>query len=185
MGKNKVNVAVRNNFGYYQKIGSAQKRLVDDVIIISQRRDHINRDKGEVALMATVSRTLKLEVEANNASSWDFKFKIFDRDLMAQPCYRFDSDGEAHNNLGDIPLEERQVTTPHFHKFDESGHEIAYKTVALREKEGVLDRKTGLSIFAEEENIVCDKIPEIRREGELIPPENEAFNPLQGEQFYE
>ena len=185
MGKNNKNIIVKNNFDYYKKIGSTAKKLEDDVIIISQRHDHVNRDKGEVALKTIVSEALRLEVEASNISNKDFKFKIFDREFMPQPCYRFDSDGEAHNNLGDIPLRERQVTTPHFHKFNEDGNEIAYKTTALKEKENVLDRKLGMVIFAKEENIVCDNIPEIRRDGELIQPENVVIDPLQGEQFYE
>ena len=185
MSKNKPNTVIKSNFDYYQAIASTEKKLVDPVIIISKRHDHVTRDKGEIPLKSTLPASLKLEVEASNISSQDFKFKIFDRALMPQPCYRFDSDGEAHNNLGDIPLQERQVTTPHFHKFNESGVEIAYKTAELNKISASLDRKLGLSIFAAEENISYDSIPDIRRDEELIPPENVVTDPLQGEQFYE
>ena len=187
MGKNKAKDIIKNNFEHYQEIGSAKKRLTDSVIFIEPRQNHITRDHGEVILESCVSETLKLEVEASNLSSQDFKFKIFDRSFMPTPCYRFDSDGEAHNNLGDIPLKERQITTPHFHKFDREGNLLAYKTELLKEQENavLLDQKLAFAIFAEEENIVYDRVPDIRRDGELLAPDNVLTDPLQGEPFYE
>ena len=184
MGKDKSVAVVKNKFDYYQEIGSTEKKLSAPVIYISQRANQVHYDKGEVPLESTFPQKLTLEVEASNATIRDFKFKIFERSFMQRPCYRFDSDGEPHNNLGDIPLPERQVTTPHFHKFNEAGIEIAYKTPFLKENEE-LNRKLGLEIFAAEENIVCDSIPKICREDELIPPEDVIADPLQGESFDE
>ena len=184
MGKDKSVAVVKNNFNYYQEMGSAEKQLSASVIYISQRSNQVHYDKGEVPLESTFPQKLTLEVEASNATSRDFKFKIYERNFMQRPCYRFDSDGDPHNNLGDIPLPERQVTTPHFHKFDRNGIEIAYKTPSLEGNEE-LNRKAGLEIFAAEENIVCGSIPEIRREDELIPPEDVIVDPLQGESFDE
>lgn len=187
MGKNKEKDIIKNNFEHYQDIGSAEKRLTDSVIFIEPRQNHVTRDQGEVALESYISETLKLEVEVSNVSAQDFKFKVFDRSFMSTPCYRFDSDGEAHNNLGDIPLRERQITTPHFHKFDKNGNLIAYKTAHLKEQEDTVlsDQKLAFAIFAEEENIVYDSVPDIRRDGELFAPDNVLADPLQGEQFYE
>ena len=45
---------------------------------------------------------------------------------------RFDEGNGVHrNNNPSIPLHEQEITTPHFHKYDNRGYFIAYKTNEL------------------------------------------------------
>ena len=48
---------------------------------------------------------------------------------MKEPCYRFESDGGTHRNPSEegITLKQRQIPTPHFHRYNEKGENIAYK----------------------------------------------------------
>ena len=106
---------------------------------------------------------------------------------MDAPCYRFDSDGSGHLNMGDINLPERFVETPHFHRFDKEGDLIAYQTDDwITDKDKLLsDQRAALASFAREENIVYDELPNIYNENELFPPDNKMYDPLEGENFNE
>jgi hypothetical protein len=90
--------------------------------------------------------------------------------------FRYDSAGTTHrNNFPDIPLNEQSVTTPHFHKFNERGYYVAYKTQKLQseaEARALCDIQFGFPYFCQESNI--------RHGGEL--PELEIIS---GEMFFE
>ena len=77
------------------------------------------------------------------------------------PCFRFDSKGRAHSNPETgTGLRNRQVRTPHFHKFNEEGVEIAFQTATLREESEssriVSDYKFGLEHFCQEARLTCN-----------------------------
>ena len=185
--KDKFGNIVADNLDYYKKIGEISKTLSENTIFVEERKNHRGFDYGTVKLDAEISDALLLEVERNQISIRDFKFKIYDKSLMPRPCYRFDSDGEAHLNPGDIPLSERKITAPHFHRFNDNGVEIAYKTSEWVENTEALlsNQSLALASFAGEEKIAYEKLPEICKSEELIPPENIMFDPLAGENFYE
>jgi hypothetical protein len=70
------------------------------------------------------------QVKARNYKYFHFKLKC--TALCSTPFFRYDSDGDAHRNYDDnIPLSKQQITTPHFHNFNDHGISMAYKTPEL------------------------------------------------------
>lgn len=62
----------------------------------------------------------------------DYSFRLFDRNFMGWAIGRLDVVGGPHDNVGmDFPLGKVRVYTPHFHKFDASGFEYAYRTMVI------------------------------------------------------
>lgn len=180
--------AVFNDYKRYKLIQDAEKNLTADYIFIEERNNHKGFDSGVIALTASISDELILEIERNQKFGKCFKFKLYDKAFMQSPCYRFDSDGSSHCNQTDEPLPERIIHTPHFHKFINTGLEIAYQTNDwIDNAEKYLSNiSLAFKSFAHEENISYKDFPSIYKNGELvIPPDNIILDPLQGEDFNE
>lgn len=176
---------VKNNFRYYQSIKQHEKTLKTSIVFVSKSKN-IGTDTGFVDICSDVSKELSLAVSVKQKALRTFSFKIIDNSLMSRPCYRFDSDGPPHYNIIEgVPLKKRRVDTPHFHEFNQEGIEFAYKTNVLERQEDYIlsDRSFALAHFAHEENIRCDKPPEICKDGELFPPDDIIEDPLLGESF--
>jgi hypothetical protein len=65
--------------------------------------------------------------------------------------------GPAHRNYDEnIPLNDQQITTPHFNTFNSEGVSIAYKNDVLKNEETakiiVNDINFGVSLFCQETN---------------------------------
>ncbi|MVM36433.1 hypothetical protein GO730_00225 [Spirosoma sp. HMF3257] len=93
---------------------------------------------------------------------------------MKYSLCRFDSDGHTHINKDEnIPLAEQHVKTPHFHIWDESGKEIAYRTDSIDLHENAIfeDINQGFSLFCNEFsfNGVNEKLPPILTQLRLFP----------------
>lgn len=129
-----------------------------------------------------------VEVVLNPSKMSSFKFKLFCKDFMNAPCYRFDSDGRSHVNRTDDThtLPQRIVSTPHYHRFNEAGVEIAYKTndMLRDEKSYWMDYKGAFIKFCNEELISLTKAPTFFT-GELEGfGESESLeDPLKGVEF--
>lgn len=72
---------------------------------------------------------------------------------------RFDSFGTAHDNGPDYPLNGRSVPTPHFHKYDQQGREVAYRaplfsTESSTESADYQNLEAGIRCFCDEVNLV-------------------------------
>ena len=187
MGKPHYCKAVAQNYSYYCKIKAESKTLISNMICLSDRKNHKGHEECETLLRSkSITDELLLCVEGSKSCKNDFKFKIFNRSFMPQPCFRFDSDGDVHTNLGDIPLSERQIRPPHFHEFNESGIEFAYKTDVLNEQERFLvdDRLFALAHFSKEENIIYSEPLAFERD-DLFDCMETVYDPLSKEAFYE
>lgn len=131
----KVNHQIKSNFSQYFDLRSKRKTVLNSPIAIKDgKSNHKSIKKGaSLAKHASIKSDIKFEIEVKADNAKDFKFKLFCPDLFAQPFFRYDASGPTHrNNDPDIPLKEQQVTTPHFHEFNDKGIEIAYKTAALK-----------------------------------------------------
>lgn len=84
-----------------------------------------------------------------------FAFYVKAKSIHVIPCFRFDSAGVTHQNrYADIPLNQRDVPTPHFAKFDSQGRWIAYRTKRLEAEPSLAqDIHPSLLHFFEEADI--------------------------------
>lgn len=158
MGKAKQNENIRDNYNIYEGFLKCNKNLLSPNILINKDRDkdinHVGSLKRRVPMHIDTLEDCCLEVVVNEINTRRFNFLI-DHEI-SQPLHavRFDSDGQTHkNNLPNIPLEEQQVTTPHFHKYRSDGFLIAYKTEKLIKNETNLSLSCMFPIFCEEFNI--------------------------------
>lgn len=134
--------------------------------------NHVGSLKRKVPVLIDLEEDCYLEVIIKDNNRKRFNF-IIDHEISNPfPATRFDADGQTHkNNLPDIPLEDQQVTTPHFHKFRSDGFLIAYKTKELIENESNISLNKMFPIFCREFNIVDVNgehvVMDISVEGEL------------------
>lgn len=97
-----------------------------------------------------------IRVRQSKSLMVDYGFQVL-VDEYSKPILRFDADGASHydNENENLPLLEREIRTPHFHKFNDEGVEIAYKTEELKQLEYEVqqDIQTGMNLFCKENYI--------------------------------
>lgn len=147
---------IASDYGSYRDFLDEKKSISNSPIIISSKPNNLNWVKGESSFSSM--NDVRLIVQVMQSNSKYFGFQVIAGAFGIQPCFRFDSDGPAHNNsLPSIPLSDRQVTTPHFHKVHESGYLFAFKTAKLQdenEKNALIsDINLAIAHFSFEGNI--------------------------------
>ena len=133
-----INTTVVEEYERYVNIQLAAKKLADERICLHQDVRRRNQQCGDVGVVfKDEGAEARLNVSLNVDRLKSFKFRLFCDEFMQEPCYRFDSDGPFHRNPdhSGVTLVQRQVATPHFHKFDEKGRVVAYKTERLVDEE--------------------------------------------------
>ena len=129
--------------------------------------------------------------EVRNGDKTDCSFQIVSDKFKKGVVIRYDSGGGTHKNeVPFIPLAKQSVTTPHFHKYDDNGYFLAYKTDLLnnpKQAEHLFDIDFGFPYFCQESVIYTNdehELPEIQvfREG-YLPFEREDKDPLEGINF--
>lgn len=182
---------VAEHYTTYLDMLNGDKQVDESPITLRRKKTNEDRLIAKTVLQHdSFSEGLELIVEASSWNRQNFGFKIRALSLSSVPCFRFDGDGPAHNNvLPDVPLSARQVTTPHFHKCQKNGFLIAYKTPALLSQGDAralqMDINLAVAHFCQEAKIThpSETYPKIDFEtGELAisPPE---FDPLSGVSF--
>ena len=133
MAKN--NKEIKIHFDKYEKLLGDEKNSEKRIIILDEiKKNHTDtRLKSVKVEHPTIKMDMELLVESKIDDKRNFKFKLRAKDLTGEPFFRFDSDGVSHlNKTPLIPLNELKVDTPHFHRFDDEGRNIAYQTDALK-----------------------------------------------------
>lgn len=130
----KIFPQIKENYAFYNNLLSERKSIFTEVIEINNRANNHSFvesvDKINHPEVNDDNMVLCVKVKINNHAYFQFKLRY--KSFLPAPFFRFDSDGETHRNKIDgISLEESQITTPHFHKFNENGIETAYKTDKL------------------------------------------------------
>lgn len=159
---------VKDNYDYYKKLLSDRKSIFSEVIEVNSFGNNANTlsHQENVSYPDCKDMFLIVDVKVNNHNFFQFKLRY--KDFLPAPFFRFDSDGETHRNKIDgLSLEEQSITTPHFHKFNENGIEIAYKTDKLlnpEEAKALEDINLCIAHFFHESNIRVNKegFPEVK-----------------------
>ena len=136
---------IKDNYPKYQELLNKTKNSFSKVIVLDEIKGNHQNTRGKKVDVAHVStgENLELIVESKINNKKDFKFKLRAPEYTGIPFFRFDSDGVAHyNRVPNVELPEQKVDTPHFHKYNDEGRNIAYKTEALEkdsEREALLN----------------------------------------------
>mgnify|MGYP003635337381 CR=1 FL=1 len=129
--------AIQEDYSKYEElIGKTKNSLSQTITLDEVKGNHLNTRVKKVDVSHTSnSDKLELIVESKIVNKKDFKFKLRAPEFIGVPIFRFDSDGVAHyNRKRNVELPKQKIDTPHFHKYDSDGKNIAFKTDAL-EKE--------------------------------------------------
>lgn len=129
---------IRDNYPLYTNLKDKRKSGTDKVIDISAPATNRNFISNKKTLLKHITLPDEIlfisEVKVRDYKYFHFKIKC--EALCGTPFFRYDSDGPTHRNYDDnIPFNEQQVTTPHFHRFNTEGVSIAYKTEQLKKEE--------------------------------------------------
>jgi hypothetical protein len=189
----KPNLEIFRRYPEYKVLLDVRKILRTSPVLIkaparSSRQDYL---ENRVPLEhPNITEPILFFPKVKNNEARKFHFGVQMDSFCPSPCFRFDSDGPAHkNNIKDVPLGKRQITTPHFHKFTEDGTEFAYKTPQLLDPEIVEtildDVNLGLAHFCHEAQIRMPdgKFPEVVKEMEQTFKDEGYSDPLAGVSF--
>jgi len=154
----KKNHKVKDNYIFYNQLLAKRKSIFSEVIDIKKFGNHPRTLEESVDVShpdVSEKMVLLVDVKVNNYNFFQFKLRY--KEFLDNPIFRFDSDGVTHwNQIDGNPLQKQQVPTPHFHKFNEEGVEIAYKTEHLLDetkKKALEDIETCIVHFFHECNI--------------------------------
>lgn len=128
---------IRENYSKYEELlGKTKNSSTPTITLDEVKGNHQNTRVKKVEVAHTsIPEKLELIVESKIENKKDFKFKLRAPEYTGIPFFRFDSDGVAHyNRTPDLELPKQKVDTPHFHKFDSEGRNIAYKTESLKKE---------------------------------------------------
>jgi hypothetical protein len=167
---------IKQNYNFYESLLRERKSIFQSVISISRVGNNRNILESNCDInhtLLTNDIVLRVNVKVNNHNFFQFKLRC--SDLCAAPFFRYDSDGEAHRNYDEnIPLAEQQVSTPHFHFYNENGVNIAYKTQQLideNQRKALEDINLCIKHFCHESNIRlnADDFPDVEILPDLLP----------------
>jgi len=176
---------IKNKYAFYQDLLEKRKSIFESVIDIKEISNNANylEEKSETT-HSTLNNLIDLIVTVKKNDYKYFQFKLRCKDLSETPFFRYDSDGIAHRNYEnkDKILKEQQVTTPHFHHYNEDGLLLAYKTKSLlneKEREALEDINLCITHYFQESNIRLNKedYPTIIINSTEIPYEFEEDDP--------
>ena len=188
----KINVQIKSNYKEYKELLFKNKESSERLIVLDiVKPNHRNtRTKKVRVIHSEISTNVELVVESKIENKRDFKFILKATDFSKVPFFRFDSDGLAHFNhgTGETLVKEKRET-PHFHKYDCEGRNIAYHTNSLlieTEKEALLsDINLCMAHFCDESKTFynSDYIEVIQTPPDEIDFDTYIFNPLEGETY--
>lgn len=187
MDKRTYSPVVAQDSSRYESIWSSEKGINSAEIVLEEPSAHSCTLKCMVAVSRKCdSAEMSMDIRGHWNHVEDYSFRLFDRNFMGWAIGRLDVVGGPHDNVGmDFPLGKVRVYTPHFHKFDASGFEYAYRTKVIDAHESSIkvDRSFGLKCFLDEENIKYNGQVVLKSNSLLQPSNNEPEDPLKGEDF--
>lgn len=150
---------VKEDYQFYRELVIDEKVIRTKMLYVSEDRpnnkNYLEATEGVQHTKHKDDISFIINVKRQNFKYFQFKLKC--KSLSDKPYFRYDSDGGTHRNYGtDLPLEEQKVDTPHFHRYNEDGINIAYKTPAIKgegNREQYEDIHQCIDIFCNEANL--------------------------------
>ncbi len=148
--------------------------------------NHVTSLKGEADLnsAAPLGNTV-LECVMKEKNEFKYSFNILTDAVKSRMLFRMDEgDGTHWNRHLQVPVDQQQVPTPHFHKVGDDGIMFAYSTDDLKAYSNPLNIHDGFEAFCKECHINQDDILlNIYEEGTLPLEYAPEPDPLIGIQF--
>lgn len=192
MGQIKQDTELLGMIDEYRAFMSAEKRVDSPVRVCTPKKNHSSSLYTTKELYSeTPFGNTTLNCEVRNGDNSDFSTQILSDKIKRRVVFRYDTGGGTHkNSVPFIPLAEQSITTPHFHKYDDNGYFLAYKTDILndtKQSSHLFDIELGFPYFCQEIMIYAnDKhdLPEIQvfREG-YFSFKDDNKDPLEGINF--
>jgi hypothetical protein len=186
--KKEANKGIIENYERYELAVVGLKEVPVSPVIVKERKQNHPSSlyKNQPVIHKSLPDNMNVTIEIKEFGN---KFSIILNSDAFPACnlFRYDSGGVTHrNNFPDIPLSEQRVAPPHFHKYNEKGYSLAYKTEKLKseaESMALCDIQFGFPYFCQESNIQYKGgIPELKiADGNLFPAGDE--DPLESITF--
>ena len=183
---NKEILAMIDDYNHFM---NSSKKVETPIVVSKPKINHKTSLYSESMLIADYPLgNSYFTCEVRNGNKKDCSLQIISNAIKKVVLFRYDSNGPTHkNSLPHIPLSEQIVTTPHFHKYDNNGFFIAYKTDLLKDSKHSIplrDIEFGFPYFCQEGNITSvssEELPTLQviKEGEL-PFDYDDIDPLDG-----
>lgn len=148
--------------------------------------NHKSSLRGSAPLLAKAPiGNTSLDCEMRNRSEFDYSLNILSDAIKNRVLFRMDEgDGTHRNRHLPIPVDQQQVTTPHFHKVGDDGIMLAYRTDNLESLGKPLNIQVGFKAFCEECHINQENSQITIHEKGTLPFENTPeIDPLIDIQF--
>lgn len=180
---------IRDNYERYLSIIRKEKKLTEKTVQLDEdKKSRVDtKEKNVLAICSELDEEVTLTVQQKKILDTDFKFFLRCKQFCQKPLFRYDSSGPTHRNSSLLlPIEEQQVPTPHFHKYQASGEEIAYKTDILQDKhqaKALEDISLCIHHFFNETNIIIDDFELISSPGRLPFKKEHTTDPLENVNF--
>jgi hypothetical protein len=182
---------VKQDYSFYNSLLEERKSIFSEVIEVNKPGNNkgilSKEEKLNHSSLPSEQMVLIVDVKVNNHDFFQFKLRY--KEFIPAPFFRFDSDGDTHRNrVNGIPLEKQSIPTPHFHKFNHEGVEIAYQTDKLldpKESKALEDINICIIHFFHESNtrLKDEGFPEISIMSDSLGLKLEKVDPNQNVNF--
>ena len=169
----KVDRQILSILNDYHLFVDSEKQVNMPFCINELDNNHITALKGETELNASIPLgNTVLECEMRERSEYNYSFKVLSDVIDSRMLFRMDEgDGTHWNRHLNIPVDQQQVPTPHFHKVGDDGIMYAYNTEALKQLPVPLNIHDGFTAFCKEFHVNQENIQLIIHEEGTLPLE--------------
>lgn len=155
MKKNREILALIDDYNLFM---DSEKTTASPINVIHTKANHNESLYSEQPVVCSQGvNNVDLACELRQKSTTNYSIQLLSRDLTNRLLFRMDEGNGTHrNNLPYIPLSEQSVPTPHFHRYDSNGYNIAYKSEVIKNIAEPLHINEGLALFCLESNTHAD-----------------------------
>lgn len=175
MGKEIVKI-FKDDYSTYKRLLEENKSIFENVIEINEVGNNANTlETIEYVKHINLNKNIDLIVNIKVNNNKFFQFKLRCKEYCNIPFFRFDSDGDTHRNYleNTTKLDAQKVEVPHFHKYNEDGLNIAYRTPQINDvskRKALEDINLCIYHFFKESNILLpnEDLPKVIIKGTYL-----------------
>jgi hypothetical protein len=166
----------RDDYFTYKRLLEENKSIFENVIQINEVGNNANTlETIENIKHLNLNKNIDLIVNVKVNNNKFFQFKLRCKEYCNIPFFRFDSDGDTHRNYleNTTKLDAQKVEVPHFHKYNEDGLNIAYRTPQIEndeQRKALEDINLCIYHFFKESNIILpsEDLPQVKIKGAYL-----------------
>lgn len=193
MAKIKVFKEILNDLKEYNDFLDSEKTVDSPIPVNEHKPNHPSSLHSKIELQAARPfGNTSLSIEIQDLENYKkYSLSILSDKYKERKCiFRYDVGSGTHrNNCPDIPLDQQEVPTPHFHKYDDKGRFLAYQTEILKDLTQAVhleDIEFGTDYFSQETKITDgnEQLPKLKiDDNSQIPFPHTDYDPNNGIKF--